>query len=379
MEIRCQNCAWLLSLSADAVARAVAVAQAQGASRHTFHCPQCGGAIELAVTEMRQFLPDDYPLPQVSPAPAAAAPTAAPAPSRAATQPTKVVAAKALATNVAEVPLWDPKQKDQVTQLAFRLSIVGVLSVFLITLYWLLTENIPEAEARALPTGVDLAVTLAPVLAAAAAVERFLETIFGVIEHNWRTLVAYLGHGVRWLHGAETEVENAHKWLAEVSFTAHQIMEENTLTPEQIEALLPNAIDQGKTVEEWRNLAQQRLDLAKSLMDMAQKRLLDAERDLAALPDSANYKNAKRAASIVLGLWLGLIIATIGQLQMFAMLSVGVVPAKIDVLVTGLVIGSGSYPVHSLVGLLQQAKDTLDGAQSYLKGKSAQTRQMIGG
>jgi hypothetical protein len=63
---------------------------------------------------------------------------------------------------------------------------------------------------------------------------------------------------------------------------------------------------------------------------------------------------------------------------MFAMLGIGAVPARVDVLITGLVIGSGSYPVHSLVGLLQQAKDTLDSTQSYLKARSADLSRLTG-
>jgi hypothetical protein len=45
------------------------------------------------------------------------------------------------------------------------------------------------------------------VLAASAGIERFLETIFTIIEGNARTLVAYLGRGLRGLHSAEPENE----------------------------------------------------------------------------------------------------------------------------------------------------------------------------
>jgi hypothetical protein len=50
---------------------------------------------------------------------------------------------------------------------------------------------------------------------------------------------------------------------------------------------------------------------------------------------------------------------------MFALLGIGTIPARFDVFITGLVIGSGSYPVHSLVGILQQGKDALDSAKGY--------------
>ena len=96
-----------------------------------------------------------------------------------------------------------------------------------------------------------------------------------------------------------------------------------------------------------------------------QQRLEDAEENLAAVTSSDSYVSAKAAASIIVGLMLGVIIAALGQLQMFAMLGVGGVPARIDVLITGLIIGSGAYPVHSLVGILQQGKDTLDSVKGY--------------
>ena len=115
---------------------------------------------------------------------------------------------------------------------------------------------------------------------------------------------------------------------------------------------------------------QAKVDAANKLMGVAQLRLENAENNLAGVTSSEKYTSAKAAASIILGLMLGVIIAGIGQLQMFAMLGVGVVPARIDVLVTGLVIGSGSYPVHSLVGILQQGKDAVDSVKGYLNSRS---------
>lgn len=287
-----------------------------------------------------------------------------------------------LSTNIAVVPLWDPKRKRQVTRFLFGLAVIVLVAGWIITLTWLFSwAAIQDAPPTPSLTGLDLAVVLAPVLAAAAGVERLLETTFGIVEQYWLTLVAYLGRGLRWLHSAETEVQEARKWLAEVSSESNKILAQLPTTPEQLQAIIPDKIDKGKTVEQWREdvmaEAQKRLDMAKSMMSMAETRLASAESELASATDSPGYRSAKRAASIVLGLWLGVVIAGVGQLQMFAMLGVGVVPARVDALITGLVIGSGTYPVHSLVGVLQQAKDTLEGAQGYLKGKSvkAQTQE----
>jgi hypothetical protein len=64
---------------------------------------------------------------------------------------------------------------------------------------------------------VDIVVVLSPVFVASVLVERFLEALFNVFEANWRTLVAYLGRGLRWLQNAEEEVESARQFLSKVS------------------------------------------------------------------------------------------------------------------------------------------------------------------
>jgi hypothetical protein len=213
--------------------------------------------------------------------------------------------------------------------------------------------DIDDATAVALAPAASLTLVLAPVLAAAAGVERTLETTFNIIENSWKALVAHLGKGLRWLNAAELEVGAARQWLAEVADRYNQELR-----------LLE--IREGMSVIDLSNQMQERISAAKAMLDLAQSRLADAESNLSSVTTSDGYRSAKAAASIVLGLMLGVIVATLGQLQMFAMLGIGSVPASFDVFITGLVIGSGSYPVHSLVGILQQTKDTLDGAKGYL-------------
>ena len=74
---------------------------------------------------------------------------------------------------------------------------------------------------------------------------------------------------------------------------------------------------------------------------------------------------------------IGVVVAALGQIQMFAMLGIGAVPARIDVLITGLVIGSGSYPVHSLLGILQQGKDTLDSVKGFFNRSAPQQKSTV--
>jgi hypothetical protein len=213
--------------------------------------------------------------------------------------------------------------------------------------------DILDATAAALAPAANLTLVLAPVLAAAAGVERTLETTFNIIENSWKTLVAHLGKGLRWLNAAQLEVDSARQWLAEVADRYNQ----------ELRSL---EIREGMSVSDLSNQMQEKISAAKSMMDLAQNRLADAENNLSSVTTSDGYRSAKAATSIVLGLLLGVVVATLGQLQMFAMLGIGSVPAPFDVFITGLVIGSGSYPVHSLVGILQQTKDTLDGAKGYL-------------
>jgi hypothetical protein len=179
-------------------------------------------------------------------------------------------------------------------------------------------------------------------------------------------MIAYLGRGLRWLKNAEVEVQQARQFLTDVSDKYNAELESIRFGQSSVSALTDEI--------------QARIEAANKLMTLAQLRLESAESNLADITSSESYISAKTSASVILGLMLGVLIAGIGQLQMFAMLGIGIVPAQIDVLVTGLVIGSGSYPVHSLVGILQQGKGTVDSIKGYFNRLSPQaqaTRQKI--
>ena len=241
-----------------------------------------------------------------------------------------------------------------VTRRWFLLLVALTVLVSLALIVWVFfIAKIDDATAATLGPAANLTLVLAPVLAAAAGVERTLETVFNIIENSWKKLVAHLGRGLRWLNAAELEVESARQWVADVSARYN----------EELRSL---AINEGMSASDLTRVMQDKISAAKSMMDLAEKRLTDAENNLDNAAASDGYRSAKAAASIVLGLILGVIVATLGQLQMFAMLGIASVPAPFDVFITGLVIGTGSYPVHSLVGILQQTKDTLEGAKGYL-------------
>jgi exonuclease VII small subunit len=255
------------------------------------------------------------------------------------------------------MPTWSEQDQFFKTRRWFRILLVLVIALWLGLIGWVLISPIQDAQALPLAVGANLTIVLAPVLAAAAAVERTLESVFNVLEGSWRTMVAYLGRGMRWLKNAEIEVQQARQFLNNVS--------------EKYNAELNNIQFGQASVSTLTDEIQAKVDAANKLMAVAQLRLENAESNLAGVTSSEKYTGAKTAASIILGLMLGVIIAGIGQLQMFAMLGIGIVPARIDVLVTGLVIGSGSYPVHSLVGILQQGKDVVDSVKGYFNSRSA--------
>jgi len=264
------------------------------------------------------------------------------------------------------MPTWDDKDQFFKTRRWFRFLVTIVVTLWLSLIAWVLASPISDAQSLPLAVGANLTIVLAPVLAAAAAVERTLESVFNVLESSWRTMVAYLGRGLRWLKNAEIEVQQARQFLDEIS--------------DKYSAEL-QSIQFGQTsVSALTNEIQARINAANRLMTLAQLRLESAESNLAGVTSSERYISAKSAASIILGLMLGVIIAGVGQLQMFAMLGIGIVPAQIDVLITGLVIGSGSYPVHSLVGILQQGKGAVDSVKGYfnrLSPEAQATRQKI--
>ncbi len=284
---------------------------------------------------------------------------------------------------------WDPKVKFFETRFRLYLLLVLVVGFTVLVIAWTLTQAIVAADVRPLAVGIDLTVVLAPVLAASAGVERFLETLFGIIEGNWRSLVAYLGRGMRWLQSAEAEVENARGWLAKVSAEYNRQLAElpqfptGTATsnaPTEEVAFTVQGEQAGtlraSPAEEFFLLAKTKLDDAQKLMGLAEQRLQAAEDALSQVTASDSYRNAKRAASIYLGLLLGLIVATASSMQMFALMGIKAGNPRIDVIITGLVIGSGSAPVHSLINILQSAKDTLDSAQGWLNSaKSKATTQ----
>ncbi len=279
-------------------------------------------------------------------------------------------------------PEWNEMEMRARTRRLVFAGIGAIIGIWIFLIGWILfVAPIEEAIARPLEAGADLTMVLAPVLAASLGVERVLETVFNMIEGAWRTGVAYLGYGMRWLKSAETEVSEARQWLQSIGaiyngnlatnnqqmtqiFNEHKqkmvaVLEQtandtpsadmkaamqeaarqmNALPAEQLAKMtellvmpidlpLPPEVEQKiaavraalvQQIDQLRTQIVAKSEAAEALLKDAQARLTVAENKLSDATSSPDYRSAKSAVTIVLGLMLGVIIAAVGQIQAFA-------------------------------------------------------------
>lgn len=220
-------------------------------------------------------------------------------------------------------------------------GIAVLLGIIAGTIGFALTFPVIPARVVPLATGVDLAVVLAPIVVAALAVERMIEMFWNLVESYIRSLVAFLAGRSEWLRWANDELRAAR---------------------ERLEALA----QEGDPTTRVADMLPTSQDAFSQLIERAANDVAFAEVRLNSLTSTGQYRDAKRVISITSSLVLGIIIATVVGLQMFALLGINV-NTRVDILITGIAIGTGSTPVHSLVGILQQGKDTLEGLQKTLR------------
>jgi hypothetical protein len=187
---------------------------------------------------------------------------------------------------------------------------------------------------------VSVALALTPLVAAATAIERVIEMLF----NGYESLVLSIG-GVAGLGGSYV------KWARE-----------------QV-SRYRNALISATSEGEISRLEELLLD--------AQQRLKDSLK-------SEPYVSLKRATAVLLGIVLGLVAAFMTRLQMFRLLGVDLsamnaaagnpaLPALLttmDMAITGIVMGTGSAPVHSLIGILQNSKDAIGQLRALAQGRS---------
>ena len=200
------------------------------------------------------------------------------------------------------------------------------------------------------PTGTtDVALLFAPLVAAATGIERTLEMSWSWIESLLLQVIAFVGMGYEWTRWAREEITRAN---AAVSTLAGELARLHTEKP--------HAPEEPDTPQEAR--------LLQSMRD-AESKLLFAQTRMASVVKNERYRRIKQALSVVAGIALGVVIAVSANLKMFALLGIGHVPAEVDLVLTGLIVGTGSAPVHSLIGILQTGKDALADTSQLLKGR----------
>jgi len=260
------------------------------------------------------------------------------------------------------MPTWKEQDKRRAMRWLSILLAVLVVAAWGLIIGWVILSPAPVEATPAVPASdTSLFVILAPILVAAAAIERVLEATFGLIENNARALVAYLGRGLRWLKSAEILVQESRQRVADLTGQYSEAVRRTIASSSN-----PRQASVGEPADILQN--------ARMMLDQGEQQLAEAERNLALLTSAPSYKSAKAAASIVVGMMLGVLVAMTTGLQMFALLGLAGVPAKIDAFVTGLAMGTGAYPVHSLVGILQQFKDLLSSAQTTLSRRNGGAR-----
>lgn len=198
-------------------------------------------------------------------------------------------------------------------------------------------------------TAGEVALVLAPLVAAATAVERLIEMVFDGYESAVLGIGNMFGEGKGYLKWARQQVREWHDTITQM---------------------------QGGGPGDPAVAA--RLSEAENALASAQDRLID-------FLNAPAYTSRKRVISLGAGIVLGVIVAFIAKLQMLAMIASlfgwqagagGASPlaqagSAVDMLLTGLIIGTGSAPVHSLIGLLQNTKDAVDKARALWAGSAA--------
>jgi len=204
-----------------------------------------------------------------------------------------------------------------------RLLVTGGL----ILVFSLMATSVAWAQGEGEASAGTVVSLLAPLLAAATAIERIIEMIFDWYESIILNAGSLIGQGKSYLGWARDQVN---KWR-------HAI--------------------------EWDRLSGDALREAEDALEEAQERLISYLK-------SPLYTSRKRGLTLGLGIVLALIIAFLTQLRMFSLLGIELSWPWIDTFITGLIIGTGSAPVHSLIGLLQNTKNAVDQARALWSGRA---------
>lgn len=226
--------------------------------------------------------------------------------------------------------------QDRLT-LSFLLGILFVVSIVLAV-----ARAFPEKsgilwlfEVPALPQTVgDFATILAPLLAISVAIERLLETAFNWYEQTSIAVADILVAPREALDWVQKEYQEAYETTQAAAETLRIETTSETL----------------------------------HVFESAENRLAKAEERLRGWVQAPEYLAWKKALSIWFGLLTGLVVSILSDLGILHYVGVPA-PRIIDMLVTGLVIGSGPGPMHDLIGILQSGRNALNNLGQLAKGQ----------
>ncbi len=249
-------------------------------------------------------------------------------------------------------PAWEEKDIRRITRR--RLIALGVLigvlwMILVIWIFWL--APVPDRLAPVSQTALaDLLATLTIV---AVLIERVLETLFRIMQGSWPQSVAYFSHGFRWLKSTLVEEAEAREWLQNVStfYNATRAAQN-----ERVRAVLAGLVAKSATVsqlnaemEALKQEADAQACVFKAMVDDAQQRLDEAEAKFDSMMSHPRYRGVKASIAIIVGPLLGVSLAAVGHWTMLASSGFTDVPPRLDVFVTGLVLGTSSLPAHAAI------------------------------
>ncbi len=183
----------------------------------------------------------------------------------------------------------------------------------------------------------DLTVILGPLVAVAIAIERLIEAAFDWYERSATAVADVL-----------VKPREALNWIEEEYIRAY---EATAIAADQVRVdVIPGELQR---------------------LGAAENRLAEAEARLRSWTNASEYVAFKRAFSIWIGLLTGLIVAIWGGLSFFQAIELRA-PLLLDMLVTGLLIGIGPGPFHTVIGIFQGAKDSLKSLADLLQARSVQ-------
>jgi hypothetical protein len=183
----------------------------------------------------------------------------------------------------------------------------------------------------------NLFILVAPFLAIATAIERFWEAVFGWYESFILKTASLMGTAGTRLGWAGQELLNAEQAMAR----AVESLALSAASPEY-----PQAYAHFRAME--RRLQEAQVRVEESLK-------------------SPKYKALKRAITLLGSFALGLGLSIASQLTLLAAAGFQMDP-NVDLVLTGLLVGSGAGPLHAFIGWFNEFRNTLAGLADVTRG-----------